>query len=95
MKDTGYRDINNQPIFTEDTLYSPKLGEFKVKYRQDLGGMILCRSSPNDDDASAMFDDIQEMSYLKGHQFSIVGHGNDQVEEINRKIIALIARKSD
>lgn len=95
MKDTGYKDIDGRRIFTEDTLYSPELGEFKIKYRDDLGGLLMCQAATEGDDGSFEYETVRDMSYLEGNQFSVVGSGADRKDDINRKIIAIITRKSN
>jgi hypothetical protein len=93
MKNTGYRDINGQQIFTEDTLFSPEFGEFKIKYRDDLGGLIMCRATKDGNDDLFEYEKVRGIDYLEGHCFSVVGRGTDRREEINRKIVAIITRK--
>lgn len=95
MKDTGYKDVNGRHIFTEDTLFSPELGEFKIKYRDDLGGLLMCQISKDGDDDSFEYETVRDMAYLEGNRFSVVGSGTDKQNDINRKIIAIISRKSN
>ncbi len=95
MKDTGYRDINGQHIYIDDTIYSPEIGEFKIKYRDDLGGLIMCQKTKGNSDDSFEFETIHEISFLEDNDFSVVGHNSDQEDEIIRKIIAIISRKAN
>jgi hypothetical protein len=95
MKETGYKDVDGRHIFTDDTLYSPELGEFKIKYRDDLGGLLMCRPAKGGEDGSFEYEKVRDMRYLEGNQFSVVGSGADKQDDINRKIIAIITRKSN
>ena len=95
MKDTGYKDVEGRHIFTEDTLFSPELGEFKIKYRDDLGGLLMCQPAKDGDDDSFEYKKVREMGYLEGNRFSVVGRGTDSPDEISRRIIAIITRKSN
>lgn len=94
MKYTGYKDTNGSQIYTEDTLFSPEFGEFKVKYHDDLGGLIICQASQSDGEYSFEYETIHEISYLHGHSFYVVGRGNDSRAEINKKVVAIISRQS-
>ena len=94
MKYTGYQDINGLQIYTEDTLFSPEFGDFKVKYNDDLGGLIICQASQSDGEYSFEYETIHEISYLNEHSFYVVGRGNDSRAEINKKIVAIISRQS-
>ena len=92
MKFTGYRDINGNRLFVGDTVYSPEYGEFKIDYRYDFGGLVMCEA----DEARAPApspEAFHDLNFLDGKNFSRVGGGGDSADEISRNIVAVIARK--
>jgi hypothetical protein len=92
MKYTGYRDMNEEKVFIGDTVFSPRWGEFVVRYRMDYGGLVMCPAS-EDTDQDTRDDAFHDLTYLAGNDFTVVGHGDDHADEINKRIAAVIARK--
>ena len=92
MKYTGYKDMNEDRVCIGDTVYSPRRGAFIIKYRVDRGGLVMC---PASEDSDSIHGDgiFHDLTYLAGNGFTIVGHKDDHPDEINKKIVAIIARK--